>query len=309
MDAAVAALTDRLRHGLIPAALTPMDAAGRVDAAALEHYATRLAESGAAGVAVWAHTGRGRRLSESDRVRVLGTFRRSCDLPIVAGAESPRMAELAAEHGADAIMVYPPAAPREAAERDAAVLRFHEHVSAAVDLPLFGFYLHAAAGGCEYSEALLAGLLAMPSIAGVKLATLDRAIACQDAIAQIRAAGKLAVTGEDRMFGPSLMWGADCALVGIAAARVELSLRLLEHWFAARHAEFVEASARMDRFAAATFRAPIEGYVQRMFWTAAAEGLIPERAAHDPYGPALDAGERAAVLSSADSAAARRPRL
>jgi 4-hydroxy-tetrahydrodipicolinate synthase len=41
----------------------------------------------------------------------------------------------------------------------------------------------------------------------------------------------------------------------------------------------------------------MEGYVQRMSWLAAAEGLIPEDRAHDPYGPALPDGERAKVLA------------
>jgi 4-hydroxy-tetrahydrodipicolinate synthase len=62
---------------------------------------------------------------------------------------------------------------------------------------------------------------------------------------------------------------------------------------------FEKASARLDRLAAATFTGPMEGYVQRMFWLAAAEGLIPESHAHDPYGPGLPDGERAEVLAVA----------
>lgn len=97
------------------------------------------------------------------------------------------------------------------------------------------------------------------------------------------------------MYGPSFMWGADTALVGIAAAQVELSVAVLRAWSAGDAAQFVAASDRLDRFAAVTFYAPIEGYVQRMIWAAVWEGLIPEEAAYDPYGPALPA-ERDAVI-------------
>src|SRR5690606_41103122 len=121
----------------------------------------------------------------------------------------------------------------------------------------------------------------------------DRSIACQDTIGQITATSdRLALTGEDRMYGPSLLWGADSALVGIAAARTELSRSPMDSWFAGDLKSFVAASAALDRFAAATFRAPIEGYVQRMFWAAVGEGIIPEHAAHDPFGPALPSTER-----------------
>jgi 4-hydroxy-tetrahydrodipicolinate synthase len=131
---------------------------------------------------------------------------------------------------------------------------------------------------------------------GVKTATLHQAIGCQDAIWAGRGTGKLSITGEDRMFGPSMMWGADTALVGIAAAQVDLSAAVLRAWTDGDHSGFIAASERLDRFAAATFYDPIEGYVQRMLWAAVWEGLLPEEAAHDPYGPVLPAAERELVI-------------
>jgi 4-hydroxy-tetrahydrodipicolinate synthase len=143
---------------------------------------------------------------------------------------------------------------------------------------------------------LIKDLLSLPSMLGVKTATLDRAIGCQDAIGAGRGTGKLLITGEDRMYGPSFMWGADTALVGIASAQVELSAAVLRAWTAGDHSGFLTASDRLDRFAAATFYAPIEGYVQRMLWAAEWEGLVPAEAAHDPYGPDLPPGERDLVI-------------
>ncbi|MFI6641253.1 dihydrodipicolinate synthase family protein [Streptomyces sp. NPDC050504] len=297
--AATAELVRRLRGTVLPAVLTPMSEQGAVDFDALRGYAARIAAEPIGGVAVWAHTGRGLHLSPEDRRLVLEIWRAAVDGAVVAGAGVPKsltqrgdwsaaeaadatvaMGVAAAEGGADAVMVYPLPGLSEPE-----TVRLHERVAAASGLPVLGFFLHAEAGGCRYSPELIAALLALPGCAGVKLATLDRAVDCQDAIRAATGTGKLVVTGEDRMFGPSLMWGADTALVGIAAARVGLTTAVLDAWRAGEYAEFVRASDRLDRFARETFVAPIEGYVGRMLRAAAEEGLIPEASAHDPYGP------------------------
>ncbi|SDL97672.1 dihydrodipicolinate synthase family protein [Streptomyces wuyuanensis] len=302
-------LVRRLRGTVLPAVATPMDGRGVVDFAALRGYAAHIAGQPVGGVAVWAHTGRGLYLSEEDRGRVLAVWRSAVDGPIVAGVGVPRsvragrprdavdatvaMAVRAAEGGADAVMVYPSALL--AGDEDAAVA-LHEEAAAASGLPVLGFFLHGEAGGYPYPPRLVGRLLGLPSAAGLKLATLDRAMACQDAIRAAQPTGKLVVTGEDRMFGPSLMWGADSALVGIAAARVPLTTAVLDAWSAGDHTAFVRASARLDAFAEVTFLDPIEGYVQRMLWAAVWEGAVPEAAAHDPYGPDLPDAERRAVV-------------
>ena len=305
-------LVERLRGTLLPAVVTPMDADGVVAYDALTAYAGALTTQSVGGIAVWAHTGRGLYLSPGDRAKVLETWRQATDVPIVAGVGVPRSAEAAglqeaadatvemalaaAAGGADAVMVYPLAALGELPDGDAQAVALHERVAAESGLPLVGFYLHGEAGGYPYSPALIRELLSLDAMLGVKTATLDRAIGCQDAIWAGRGTGKLLITGEDRMYGPSFMWGADTALVGIASAQVELSATVLRAWTAGDHSGFLTASDRLDRFAAATFYAPIEGYVQRMLWAAEWEGLVPAEAAQDPYGPDLPPGERDLVI-------------
>jgi 4-hydroxy-tetrahydrodipicolinate synthase len=305
-------LVGRLRHRLIAAALTPLTEHGDLNEAGVEAYAAALAKRGIGGIAVWAHTGRAPYLQSHQRRTVFRTFRRVTDLPIIAGIAAPsgtaateeavleemlRAAAEAAQLGADGLMVFPPVALRDAPDREAATLRIHEQVAREADLPVILFYLHSGAGGFPYPEGLLRDLLAIPQTVGIKLATLDSAIACQDVLRIVREefADKLAITGEDRMFGPSLMWGANAALVGIAGAVPELSLTVLESWVAQDAPGFLAASGRLDRFARATFCAPIEGYIQRMLWAAAWEGLIPEELAYDPHGPKLPATERRQV--------------
>jgi 4-hydroxy-tetrahydrodipicolinate synthase len=305
-------LVEQLRGTLLPAVVTPMDADGVVAYDALTAYAGALTAESIGGVAVWAHTGRGLYLSPADRSKVLETWRAATDVPIVAGVGVPRsssaqslqeaadatvaMALQAAAGGADAVMVYPLAALGLLPDGHAQAVALHERVAAESGLPLVGFYLHGESGGYPYPPELIHDLLSLDSMLGVKTATLDRAIGCQDAIWAGRGTGKLLITGEDRMYGPSFMWGADTALVGIAAAQVSLSASVLSTWTSGDHSGFLKASDRLDRFAAATFYAPIEGYVQRMLWAAVWEGLIPEEASYDPHGPSLPAGERDAVI-------------
>jgi 4-hydroxy-tetrahydrodipicolinate synthase len=289
-----------------------MDSDGVVAYDALTAYAGALTAQSVGGIAVWAHTGRGLYLTAGDRAKVLETWRQATDVPIVAGVGVPKSSEAqtlqeaadatvelalaAAAGGADAVMVYPLAALGDLPDGDTQTVALHERVAAESGLPLVGFYLHGEAGGYPYSPELITDLLSLPSMLGVKTATLDRAIGCQDAIWAGRGSGKLLITGEDRMYGPSFMWGADTALVGIASAQVELSAAVLRAWTAGDHPGFLTASDRLDRFAAATFYAPIEGYVQRMLWAAEWEGLVPAEAAHDPYGPDLPPGERDLVI-------------
>lgn len=310
MAGAVERVRAALRHRLIAAPVTPRDSDGRLLPDDLQRYAAALC-AGVDAVCVWAHTGRGLELPAADRARVLAAFRSATTAPVLAAVGVPdaagfdaelaatlRMAEQAAAGGADALMVYPVPGLADPDHRTARTLRLHDAIAAATGLPVLGFLLYPEAGGVGYDTALLADLAARPGVAGVKVATLYDAIACQDAITAIRAAGALAITGEDRMFGPSLTWGAEAALVGVAAAAAAVSVAPLRRWYAGDSAGFLAASAVLDRFAAAIFRAPMDGYVQRMLWVAEAEGMLSAAAAYDPGGARLAAAERDAVRAA-----------
>ncbi|MGW4798228.1 dihydrodipicolinate synthase family protein [Nonomuraea sp. NPDC004297] len=293
IDARAAGLRDLLSGGLVAAALTPMTRAGEVDLDVAEAYFRRLAASGADALAVLAHTGRGPYLPPETRAGVIARARRA-GVPVIVGVGAAARsgpgavadARAAAGLGADGVLVFPEPGDRVA---------LHEAVWAAAGLPMIAFDLYT--NPCP--PATLRRILAVPGVAGLKTALLSDAMGCQETIALTRGSGRLAITGEDRMFGPSLLWGAQAALVGIAAASVGTTADVLRAFEADDLRGFEKASARLDRLAAATFTAPMEGYVQRMAWLAAEEGLIPPTHAHDPYGPALPEDERAHVLASA----------
>ncbi|MDO3705120.1 dihydrodipicolinate synthase family protein [Micromonospora sp. C28SCA-DRY-2] len=286
-----AALRDRLRWRLIAATATPVGAAGAVDPDVLGRYLDGLVADGADALAVLAHTGRGPYLDEATRDLVV---RRAVEtgVPVIVGVggrpgertdEVAAQAERAAALGAAGLLVFPV---------DDDPVGHHDALWRAAGLPLLAFDLYLR----PYPEPALAALLDHPGVAGVKVARLHDAIACQAALAAAHRADRLAVTGEDRMFGPSLMWGAEAALVGLAAAAVPVTARALRAYADKRYDEFLTASADLDRLAEVTFTAPMEGYVQRMLWIAAAEGRVPATHAVDPHAPALPEGDRDRVL-------------
>lgn len=303
----------RLNHGLFPAVPVTFRQDGTIDFEAHQAYIEWMYQQSIRGVAVWAHTGRGLCLDHESRGRVLKQWVDAADqklvvagvgavpdeaLPPEARADRYRddtveMAEQALETGAEMLMMYAPSIYRNAADQDQRIL---EHVRAlcALDAPLILFYLYEAAGGISYSLDLLREMFAFPQVVGIKMATLDSVMTYQDVARLIKDEfpSSVLVTGEDRFLGYSLMCGATSALIGMASACVAPQAELLKQWFDGHTLEFTQLNAHVDGFAQATFCRPMEGYVQRMLWCLADDGIVPEESAHDPYGPDLPAAER-----------------
>jgi 4-hydroxy-tetrahydrodipicolinate synthase len=285
VSAALATLANRLRHGLVPAVPVPFRH-GAVDDAALAGYVAWMAQTPIAGVAVSVHTGRGRHLAPADRRRVLAAWRRGLpERVLVAGAWDEASAAEAREGGADAMLVFP---------RREDPVAYHERL--ARELPVLLFYLYEAAGGVAWPMSTVGELLALPGVLGIKVATLDSVMTFQEIAAAVAGVpGKLLVTGEDRFLGYSLLLGAEAALVGMGAALTDVQAELLRARRDADWPRFVRLSAVCDDFSRATFRAPMEGYVRRMLWAAAADGALSPDACDDPWGPTLADAERQAV--------------
>jgi len=278
----VAALRGRLLNGLIPAVPVPFRGT-RVHIEALEEYTQWMATQPIAGVAVSVHTGRGRQLDADTRRQVLSVWRAA--LPehvLVAGAWDDASAEEARDLGADALLLFPP-------ERD--TVGHHERLSRI--LPSIAFYLYEAAGGVAYGDDTLHAILSLPRVLGIKVATLDSVITFQRiATVMRRHPNKLLITGEDRFLGYSLLLGAQAALIGMGAAVTDVQAALLQANARGEWERFIELSAICDRLGEATFRTPMEGYIRRMLWAAAADGVLPDDACDDPWGPELPTSER-----------------
>jgi 4-hydroxy-tetrahydrodipicolinate synthase len=290
-------LAARIQWGLLPAVPVPFRG-DRLDEAAQREYARWMAGHPVAGVAVWAHTGRGPHLGAEQRREVLETWRDALpDRVIVAGARDITMAIEARRGRADALLAFP---------QGTDPVGYHRRLGR--ELPVIAFYLYEGAGGVSYDDATLHAILALPEVVGVKVATLDSVMTFQRIAALMRDhPDKVLITGEDRFYGYSVMAGATAALIGMGAALPDAQAELL-HAFRDRQWErFVALSALCDRLAQAAFIEPMEGYIRRMLWAAAAEGALPREACDDPWGPALPDREREIVDQVVSDARAARP--
>ncbi|NUP99967.1 MAG: dihydrodipicolinate synthase family protein [Armatimonadetes bacterium] len=303
----------RINRGLFPAVPVTFRQDGSIDFDAHQAYIAWMTQQPVRGVAVWAHTGRGLFLGADDRARVMRQWTEAADGKlVVAGVgavaddglpadrraqqyqdDSLRMAEHALECGAQVLMMYAPVLYRGRDDQDARII---EHVKALAGLgaPLLLFYLYEAAGGISYSLEVLREMFALPEVIGIKMATLDSVMTVQDVATLIKDefGHQVLVTGEDRFLGYSLMTGATAALIGMAAACTAPQAQLLQYWFDGHCTDFVQLNAQVDGFAQATFRAPMEGYIQRLLWCLVDEGIVPADSSFDPYGPPLPAAER-----------------
>ena len=309
----------RVRDRVIPAVPVPFDQSGEIDGELQDQYVAWMADQVIGGVAVWAHTGRGMKLTDEQRAAVLHTWRAGLpdtalvcgvgvpdSLAMPAGAESRKLfvsaaaaalAEEAKRGGADALLAHPPKALGHVRGRDAAIVEYHEAL-AATGLPVMAFYLYEAAGGMAYTPDVIRAILSIKGVVGIKVATLDSVMTYQDVLAAVHARDDtLAITGEDRFLGYSLTAGARTALIGMAAAMTDVAVALLSARAAERWDEFLRLSSALDDFSRATFVAPMEGYVQRLLWALEADGVM-SRAASDPWCPPLEPDDRARVFAA-----------
>jgi len=133
---------------------------------------------------------------------------------------------------------------------------YHQRLSR--ELPVIAFYLYQAAGGVDYDDRTLHAILELPSVIGIKVATLDSIMTFQRIAAVLREhPTKLLITGEDRFLGYSLLLGARAALIGMGAALPDLQADLLRACLAEEWGRFVSLSELCDRFGQATFIPPM----------------------------------------------------
>lgn len=307
----------RLRGGLVPAVPVIFDGSGRLYESAHQSYLRYLTSQSIAGVAVWAHTGRGLHLPRDIAHRVIQDWRQALrDGVLIAGVGPSRqdslqqdptsatmvMASFAKENGADALLVYPPVWLKGHERRDKQIVEHHVRV-AELGLPLVLFYLYEAAGGISYDRMVLSDLLSLPNVIGIKVATLDSVMTYQDIARHVEQChpDKLLITGEDRFLGYSLLRGAQAALIGMGAVCTDLQAQLINAHICGDAQRFFALSNMTDRLAEVLFVQPMEGYIGRILVALAELEIIPGDAVNDPFGPSLSRGEIEEIRSVVNS--------
>jgi 4-hydroxy-tetrahydrodipicolinate synthase len=159
-------------EGVIPAALTPFDEGGEVDAAALAATADWLIDSGMGGLVGTGTMGEAQCLSRDERRLVIETLVRAADgrVTVTAGVSSETPAASiayaadAAAAGAGALMLLPPLGYEgDAREIEA----FYRAVAASTDLPIMA-YNNPKASGTDMPPALIARLAQIDGVVAIK---------------------------------------------------------------------------------------------------------------------------------------------
>lgn len=291
-------MTDRLRWTLVAAPPTPIRPDGSLDLDVCAGYFRHLVQTGAGGLAISVPNSRLQPLPAQVTAELVQRAV-ATNVPVVVyvghrSRHGQAWMEMVAAAGAEALVVFPP----DGDHIDA--VTHHDVCWKTSGLPL----IVCDPAEHPYPLDVLNQVLDHPGVVGYTPARLSDAIACQAGIAAARARGRLVLSGEDRMLGPSLMWGAEGALLGLGAAAAQVPAAVVAAFAAAVHmpardaaARFLEVAAIADELARVIVRPPFDGSAQRLLWIAAHEGAIPAEFAVDPHRPSsLDDAERDEIM-------------
>src|ERR1039457_3631945 len=163
-------------HGVIPAVLLPFDNDLTIDEASFRKHLRDVAGvEGLSAVTINAHSTEVASCSFDEQRRVLDITQDEIGnrLPIVNGiwadgsVEAARIARMAAQGGASALLVFPPA-PFTLGQSPAMALAHFKRIADATDLPLIVFQYALATGQCYPKDTLLKLCEEVPTIRAIK---------------------------------------------------------------------------------------------------------------------------------------------
>jgi len=163
-------------HGVIPAVLLPFDADLAIDEAGFrKHLRDVAATDGISAITINAHSTEVASCTFDEQRRVLEIAQDEIGgrVPLINGIwadgsiEAARLARMAAEGGASALLVFPPA-PFTLGQSPAMALAHFKRIADATDLPLIAFQYPLATGQGYPKDTLLKLVEEVPSIRAIK---------------------------------------------------------------------------------------------------------------------------------------------
>lgn len=215
-------------NGSLCALVTPFDAAGALDLAALSALVEWHADAGTQGLVLVGSTGESGALDESEYVSLIaaGAAAARGRLPIIAGCgaaathRSLRLMRLAREQGAVAALVVTPFYVRPTQEG------LFRHYAALADSGLLPVIMYnvPARTGCDLLPETVARLIGRAGIVGVKEARPEAER--MQALLELRQPGFSVLSGDDPTATRALLAGAD-GVISVAANVVPARFRHL----------------------------------------------------------------------------------
>lgn len=212
-------------HGIYPAILTPMRADFSIDDEAMRRHADAVLVDGIVGVMCNGHAGENYLTTREEKRRVTRAVVETigkraivvCGVNAEGSLEAAAHARDAEADGADAVMVFAPNA-WALGQDEAMALRHHRTIVEATRLPVMLFQASVGSGRMAYSPDVLAQLLALPRVVGIKegsweVNAYERTLRIAKLVApQVAVMG----SGDEHLF-TSFMIGSEGSVVSLAA--------------------------------------------------------------------------------------------
>lgn len=226
-------------RGVVPAIVTPFDAADALDLAAASRLTSWLIDGGVHGIMTTGGTGEFPHLDREERFALTRQVAQVAEgrVPVIAGAAACSTREVlllcddAARAGADAVIIVP---PYYFPLPETAIAAFFASVADRSALPVF-VYNNPLYTGNGMPPALIADILEHPRIAGLKQSASDLG-QLVELIHEVRSERQLTraiFTGIDSQFAAAMAVGAD----GIFSTAAGLVPELMANLFALAAAE------------------------------------------------------------------------
>ncbi len=242
--------------GILPALITPLDAAGALNAASLEKLLERVYAAGVHGVYLCGSTGEGMLQSIAQRKRIVEVAARNSppgkQVIVHVGAnttaEAIELAKHAARVEAHAVSSLPPLV---GGYSFAEIKHYYEQLAAASELPLLLYYFPEIAPAVKTADQILE-LCAIPNVAGLKFTEYDLYT-----MLRLKQQGATVFYGRDEMLTAGLLFGADGGIGSFYNVIPELFMTLWYETLENHHDAAMGAQAQINEFITITCRYPL----------------------------------------------------
>jgi N-acetylneuraminate lyase len=252
-----------MMRGILPAAVTPLDDAGRFVPAGLERLLERLYDAGVHGVYVCGSTGEGMLQSREQRQAIVDTTMactpRGRQVIVHVGAASLAdalaLSAHAAKAGAHAISSL---APTSAQFSFGDIWRYYEALARATDLPVIVYYFPEVSPAISTADQLET-LCALPNVIGVKFTDFDLY-----RMANLTRPGRTVFNGRDEVLAAGLLMGADGGIGTFYNLLPELFVQIYTAASAGRWDEARAVQQRVNALIRITVQFPLFPAVKQM---------------------------------------------
>lgn len=260
-------------HGILPALITPLDAAGTFNAASCERLLVRLYGAQVHGVYICGTTGEGMLQTVAQRKAIAECVLRNSpkdkQVMVHVGAaclsEAIELAQHAARHGAAAISSLPPAGFFSFAE----VTAYYRALAESSDVPLLIYFMPAGSAAITTLPQILE-LCALPNVAGLKFTDHDLY-----KLLQLKESGATVFNGYDEVLCAGLLMGADGGIGSFYNLVPELFVQVYRQAQAGQWAAARATQRQINELITITLRFPMFGAIKAMLgWSGIDCGMV-----------------------------------